>query len=101
MPILIVLHGPKRIPIIFFQGICITSSSTNVKDVSIMVNYDHIPPRIRGRKSRHAPSIMALPSLMAFLDKENHKSLSSPTGINSMSIRPGMVFGVSYLFQNL
>ena len=54
--------------------------------IHIMVNYVHRPSRIRKRQRRHARSMQALSSLMAFLEKEIQRYPSSPTSINAVSI---------------
>ena len=61
-------------------------NSKTGEDLYKMVNFVHIPSRRNERKRRHAPSIKALPSLMAFLEKESQKYPSSPTRINAVSI---------------
>ena len=47
------------------------NSSKTGEDLSIMVNSDQRTLRIREINRRHEPSMQALSSLIAFLDKEN------------------------------
>ena len=61
-------------------------NSITGEDLYIMVNFVHRPSRRKEMQSRYSPSIQALTSLMAFLDKEIHKYPSSPTGVNAVSI---------------
>ena len=61
-------------------------SSRTGEGLSTIVNSAHRTSKRREIQRRHAPGIQALPSLMAFLWKERHKHLSSPTRINAMSI---------------
>ena len=56
------------------------------EDLYIMVNSVDRPSRIKERQRRNAPSMQALPILMAFLEKESQKYPSSNTSINAVII---------------
>ena len=56
------------------------------EDLSVMLNYVHIPPRRRVRHMRNARSMQALPSLMDLLGKERHKYPPIPTSTNTIRI---------------
>ena len=56
-----------------FQEITIMKNSRTGKDLYIMVNFVHRPSRRNERQRRHAPSMQALPNLMAFLEKESQQ----------------------------
>ena len=62
------------------------NNSRTGEELYTMVNSVHRPPRRKEIHSRYATSMQALPSLMAFLEKESQKYPSSPTRINSVSI---------------
>ena len=64
-----------------------------------MFNLIHRPSRRNERQRRHAPSMQALPSLMAFLEKESQQYPSSPTRINAVSILSGMECGTYFPFH--
>ena len=99
MPRWIASLGPKKTMIGLFQEITIMKNSRTGKDLYIMVNLVHRLSRINERQRRHAPSIQALPSLMALLEKESQKYPSSPTRINAMSILSWMECGMYSPFQ--
>ena len=61
-------------------------NSINGEDLYTMVNFVHRPSRRNERQRIHDPSMQALPSLMAFLEKESQQYPSSPTRINAVSI---------------
>ena len=61
-------------------------NSITGEDLYIMVNFVHRPSRRTEIQKRNAPSMQALPSLIAFLEKERQQYPSSPTRINSVSI---------------
>ena len=69
-----------------FQKTNTMKNSRTGEDIYTMVNYLHRPSRKKERQRRHAPNMQALPSLMAFLDKESQKYPSSPTRINAVRI---------------
>ena len=83
-----------------FQKTNMMNNSRTGEDLYTMVNSVQRPSRRNERQRRHAPSMQALPSLMAFLEKESQKYPSSPTKINAMSIRSTMECGASSPFQN-
>ena len=56
------------------------------EDLYTMFNFVHISSRKNEIQRRHTPSMQALPSLMAFLEKESQQYPSNPTRINSVSI---------------
>ena len=56
------------------------------EDLYLLVNSVHRTSRGKEIQRRHAQSMQALPSLLAFLDKEIQKYPSIPTGINAVSI---------------
>ena len=62
------------------------NNSRTGEDLYIMVNSVHRPSRRKEIQRRYAPSMQALPSLMAFLDKEIQRYTSSPTWINAVRI---------------
>ena len=82
-----------------FQEIGIMKNSRTGKDPYTMVNLVHRPSRINGIQRRHAPSMQALQSLMAFLEKESQKYPSIPKSINVVSIYSGMECRTSFPFQ--
>ena len=66
------------------------NNSRTEEDLYTMVDSVHRPSITKERHRRHSPSIQALPSLMAFLDKESQHCPSSPTRINTVSILSGV-----------
>ena len=69
MPRFIASLGTKRTMIGLFQNINMMNNSITGEDLYIMVNSVHRPSRRKERQRRHAPSMQALPNLMAFIDK--------------------------------
>ena len=65
--------GPKRTMIRLFQRINMMKNSRTGEDLYIMVDFVHRPSSRKERQKRHAPIMQALPSLMAFLEKEIQK----------------------------
>ena len=65
--------GPKKTMIGLFQEISIMKNSRTGKDLYTMVNFVHRPSRRNERQRRHAQSMQALSSLMAFLEKESQR----------------------------
>ena len=59
--------GPKRTMIELFKETSIMKDSRTGKDLYTMVNLVHRPSRRNKRQRIHAPSMQALPNLMAFL----------------------------------
>ena len=74
-------------------------SSRTGEDLYIMVNSVNRPLKRREIHRIYALSMQDLPSLMSFLGKESHQYPSSPTGINVVSILPGMECVISSPFQ--
>ena len=82
-----------------FQKTNMMMNSRNGEDLYTMVNSVHRPSRRKEIQRRHATSMQALTSLMAFLEKESQQYPSSPTRINAVSILSIMECGKSYTFQ--
>ena len=99
MPKWIASLGPKWIMIGLFHKTNMMKNSRNGEDLYTMVNFVHRPSRRNKRQMRHAPSMQALPNLMAFLEKESQQYPSSPTRINAVSIWSTMECGTSSPYQ--
>ena len=69
-----------------FQKTNIMKNLIPVEDLYIMFDSVHRPSSRRERQIRHASILQALPSLIAFLDREIQKYPSSPTRIDAVSI---------------
>ena len=91
--------GLKGTMIALFQKTNMMKNSRTGEDLYAIVNFVHRPSRRNERQRRHSPSMQALPSLMAILEKESQQYPSSPTRINDVSILSTMECGTSSPYQ--